>query len=123
MKKISRMLAALTLCLVIVALPMHAMAEPMSMLSIAISDPVVLANGEAFLDMSGLELDLTGGTTLDLSKSTVQLQVLGGNDTALAALAEIADGKVVLTADGLNSKYAPSMDSLAEWAAWAAWAA
>ena len=113
MKKISRMLAALALCLVIVALPMHAMAEPMSMLSIAISDPVVLANGEAFLDMSGLELDLTGGTTLDLSKSTVQLQVLGGNDTALAALAEIADGKVVLTADGLNSKYALSMDSLA----------
>ena len=112
MKKLSRLLTAVILCLALLALPMQAMAEPMDMLTLTISDPVLLYNGQTMMDMTGLAVDMTGGATADMSKGTFQLQVRGGNATALAALAEFADGKLVLAADGLNDKYSISLESL-----------
>ena len=114
MKKLRKLSAALALCLVVAMLSMSALAEPVGLVSIAITDPVVSANGQTMMDMTGLEVDLVAGGTQSGDTATFQVNVLGGGETALAATAEIADGQLVLAADGLNDKYTISADALAD---------
>ena len=112
MKKLSAALLALTLSLILVLLPAAALAEPMSLTAITVTDPKIYAGEELAMDLTGLELDLTAGVTADGNKGTVQLQVLGGGETALAGIVEMDNGQFVLTADGLDQKYAISQETL-----------
>jgi len=112
MKNISRVVLALVLSLMLVALPAGALAEDMYMAVITLTDPVVLMNDAPMMDMTGVEVDLTAGGNATGDKATLQAQVLGGGETALAALAELSDGQVVLTADGMDAKYAMSLEDM-----------
>ena len=112
MKNISRVVLALVLSLMLVALPAGALAEDMYMAVITLTDPVVLMNDAPMMDMTGVEIDLTAGGNATGDKATLQAQVLGGSETALAALAELSDGQVVLTADGMDAKYTMSIEDV-----------
>ena len=110
MKRIAMLFLALVLTL---ALPLGAMAETMTMVNFALTDPVITSGGQTMMDLTGLEVDVTGGVVPAESAASFQLEVLGGGNTALAALAEVSDGKLVLTADGLNGKYYVPLEELA----------
>lgn len=109
MKKLLAMLVAL-----IMLLSCTALAEPSSAYTIAFMDPVIYYNDQPILDMTGLDLELSGYVS-DMGYFGLDLAAFVGpeyENTAAYAYAQLDPERVSFGAEGLSNTYTVDLSSL-----------
>lgn len=110
MKKLLALLVAL-----MVLLSCTALAEPSTAYTIAFLDPVIYYNDEAILDMTGLDLELSGYVS-DMGYFGIDLGAFVGpeyENTAAYAYAQLDPERVSFGAEGLSNTYTVDLNELA----------
>jgi hypothetical protein len=111
MKKLISLMATL-LSLVLMVAPLSAGAEIIDVGALQISDPVISYNGETMIDLTGLTLQLSGGSTADGAITQLMLNILGGGNLAGSALVQVDDNGIAGYVGGMSQAYGIPMETL-----------
>lgn len=111
MRKLITTLSAL-LVILMVASPVLAAAETIPMTAVQIADPVIYVDGEPLLDMSGLMLQLAGGSTADGELTQLFVDVFAGGENINSAVLQLDEGGVAGYLSGMSSAYGVSAETL-----------
>lgn len=111
MKRLIAILSAFVAVL-LVASPVMAVAETIPVTALQLTDPVVYMNGEPIMDMTGLTLQLAGGSTSDGALTQMFLDVFAGGENANSAMLQIDENGIAAYLGGMTSAYGVSQETL-----------
>jgi hypothetical protein len=111
MKRFVALLSVLVAVL-LVASPVMASAETVPVTALQLTDPVVYMNGEPIMDMTGLTLQLAGGSTSDGALTQMFLDVFAGGENANSAMVQIDENGIAAYLGGMTSAYGVSQETL-----------
>ncbi len=111
MKKQLALLSAIVAFLLVVS-PIMASAETIPVTALQISDPVVYMNGEPIADMTGLMLQVAGGSTSDESLTQLFVDVFAGDQNVNSAMVQIDDNGLAGYLGGMTSAYGVTKEEM-----------
>ncbi len=111
MKRLMAILSTIVAVL-LVASPVMAGAETIPVTALQLTDPVVYMNGEPIMDMTGLTLQLAGGSTSDGALTQMFLDVFAGGENANSAMVQIDENGIAAYLGGMTSAYGVSQETL-----------
>jgi hypothetical protein len=113
MKKLITTLSAI-IAILLVASPVMASAESIDVMALQLSDPIVYMNDEPIADMTGLMLQLAGGSTSDGALTQMFVDVFAGGESVNSAMVQFDENGIAGSLGGMTSAYGVSSETLGE---------